>query len=65
MKENYNAGIINETILKRMVSANKKMFPQGVPECGADALRMTLCAHNIKSQYKLVFCFFANIQCYS
>ncbi|XP_034190816.1 valyl-tRNA synthetase, mitochondrial [Osmia lignaria lignaria] len=51
MKKSYNMGIVNETILRRMLSANKKMFPNGIPECGADALRMTLCSHNIKNQH--------------
>lgn len=49
MKKSCNMGIVNETILRRMLNANKKMFPNGIPECGADALRMTLCSHNIKS----------------
>ncbi|XP_076764385.1 valyl-tRNA synthetase, mitochondrial [Xylocopa sonorina] len=51
MKENYDAGILSETSLKRMLSANNKMFPNGIPECGADALRMTLCSHDIKNQH--------------
>ncbi|CAK9802615.1 Valine--tRNA ligase [Anthophora plagiata] len=51
VKKNCETGIINETTLKRMLSANKKLFPNGIPECGADALRMTLCSHNIKNQH--------------
>lgn len=27
------------------------MFPQGIQECGTDALRFTLCSHNIKSHF--------------
>lgn len=49
MKESYNAGLISESVLKRMLNANNKQFPNGIPEHGADALRMTLCSHNIKS----------------
>lgn len=49
MKESYNTGLISESVLKRMLSANNKQFPNGIPEHGADALRMTLCSHNIKS----------------
>lgn len=49
MRKSYNIGILNEAILKRMLNANNKLFPNGIPECGADALRMTLSSHNIKS----------------
>ncbi|XP_043585480.1 valine--tRNA ligase-like [Bombus pyrosoma] len=51
MKESYNTGLISESVLKRMLSANNKQFPNGIPEHGADALRMTLCSHNIKNQH--------------
>lgn len=27
------------------------MFPTGIQECGTDALRLTLCSHNIKSHF--------------
>ncbi|NXE58079.1 SYVM protein, partial [Casuarius casuarius] len=27
----------------------KRQFPHGIPECGADALRMALCSHNVHS----------------
>ncbi|XP_043585481.1 valine--tRNA ligase, mitochondrial-like [Bombus pyrosoma] len=49
MKESYNTGLISESVLKRMLSANNKQFPNGIPEHGADALRMILCSHNIKN----------------
>ncbi|XP_076169430.1 valine--tRNA ligase-like isoform X3 [Ptiloglossa arizonensis] len=48
--ESYNTGILNKTNFKRMLSANKKIFPDGIPQCGADALRMTLCSFNIKNE---------------
>ncbi|NXH71054.1 SYVM protein, partial [Hydrobates tethys] len=25
----------------------RRQFPHGIPECGADALRMALCSHNV------------------
>ncbi|KAF7391781.1 hypothetical protein HZH68_011324 [Vespula germanica] len=49
-KESYNAGILNKTELKRTLTVNGKMFPNGISACGVDALRMTLCAHNIKNR---------------
>lgn len=55
MKESCNTGTITEAEMQRMLSGNSKMFPNGIPECGVDALRMTLCSHNIKSQYTLVY----------
>ncbi|XP_076286853.1 valyl-tRNA synthetase, mitochondrial isoform X1 [Lasioglossum baleicum] len=50
MKESYNSGILSKKEFERMVSGNKKMFPNGIKECGADALRMTLCSHNVKNE---------------
>ncbi|XP_043248417.1 valine--tRNA ligase, mitochondrial-like [Colletes gigas] len=49
MEENHNMGILEKKELRRMLVANKKMFPNGVPQCGVDALRVTLCSHNIKN----------------
>ncbi|NXL40824.1 SYVM protein, partial [Glaucidium brasilianum] len=28
-------------------SLQRHQFPHGIPECGADALRLTLCSHNV------------------
>ncbi|KAK2587985.1 hypothetical protein KPH14_004064 [Odynerus spinipes] len=49
-RESHNTGILSKTELKRTLVVNAKMFPNGIPTCGVDALRMTLCAHNIKSR---------------
>ncbi|XP_054013458.1 valine--tRNA ligase-like [Hylaeus anthracinus] len=46
--ESYDIGILNQSELKRMLSVHKQMFPKGIPQCGTDALRMTLCSHNIQ-----------------
>nr|XP_033328295.1 valine--tRNA ligase isoform X2 [Megalopta genalis]XP_033328296.1 valine--tRNA ligase isoform X2 [Megalopta genalis]XP_033328297.1 valine--tRNA ligase isoform X2 [Megalopta genalis] len=50
IEENYNSGTLSKKEFDRMLSGNKKMFPNGIPECGADALRMTLCSHNVKNK---------------
>lgn len=51
-KNSFDAGILNQTELKKTVAMNTKMFPNGIPECGVDALRLTLCSHNIKGKFK-------------
>ncbi|XP_028982384.1 valine--tRNA ligase, mitochondrial [Diachasma alloeum] len=48
-QESFASGILSKSELKRTLSVNSKMFPGGIPECGVDALRLTLCAHDIKS----------------
>ncbi|XP_014598391.1 PREDICTED: valine--tRNA ligase-like isoform X1 [Polistes canadensis] len=48
--ESYKAGILNKNELKRTLIVNGKMFPNGISTYGVDALRMTLCAHNIKNR---------------
>ena len=32
----------------------KKDFPQGIPECGTDALRFTLCAYDFKGTLNIL-----------
>lgn len=43
-------GMLNQAELKRTLAMNTKMFPNGIPDCGVDALRFTLCSHNIKGE---------------
>ncbi|XP_046604629.1 valine--tRNA ligase-like [Neodiprion virginianus] len=50
-KQNYKAGIFSHKELERTVNLNNKMFPNGIPECGNDALRLTLSSLEIKSHY--------------
>ncbi|XP_034941665.1 valine--tRNA ligase-like [Chelonus insularis] len=47
-KENLESGLLDEAEFKKTISVNAKSFPQGIPECGTDSLRFTLCSHNIK-----------------
>lgn len=49
-KTNYATGILSKEELKRAIQNQKKMFPQGIPECGSDSLRFTLLSHNVKSK---------------
>ncbi|XP_033210927.1 valine--tRNA ligase-like isoform X2 [Belonocnema kinseyi] len=49
VKDSHNLGILSSSEVKRTISVNGKMFPNGILDCGADALRFTLCSHNIKN----------------
>ncbi|XP_017774807.1 PREDICTED: valine--tRNA ligase-like, partial [Nicrophorus vespilloides] len=42
------SGLLSEEECKKAVVGQRKMFPDGIPECGVDALRFTLLSHNIK-----------------
>ncbi|KAK7789393.1 hypothetical protein R5R35_006940 [Gryllus longicercus] len=44
---NYDFGLISAAELKKTLESNKVRFPNGIPECGSDALRFTLCSINI------------------
>ena len=41
-------GIIDEAEFKTSQKSSKKLFPHGIPECGTDALRFTLCCVDVK-----------------
>lgn len=51
IKKSYQMGILSEQELAKSLIGQKRMFPQGIPECGTDALRFTLCSHNIKNHF--------------
>ncbi|KAK9886784.1 hypothetical protein WA026_018437 [Henosepilachna vigintioctopunctata] len=48
---NRSSGILSQEELKKTLQEQKKMFPNGIPECGADALRYTLVSHDIKNHF--------------
>ncbi|CAH1987427.1 unnamed protein product, partial [Acanthoscelides obtectus] len=50
-KASYEAGVLAKDELEKALQGQRKMFPEGIPECGADALRFTLLSHNVKSHF--------------
>jgi valyl-tRNA synthetase len=48
-RKHFEAGLLSASELEKTVDGQRKMFPKGIAECGADALRFTLCSANIKS----------------
>jgi len=49
-RRSYATGILNAEELQRTLRVNTKSYSAGIPDCGADALRLSLCARNIKSK---------------
>uniref|UniRef100_A0A1I8PSQ2 Valine--tRNA ligase n=1 Tax=Stomoxys calcitrans TaxID=35570 RepID=A0A1I8PSQ2_STOCA len=47
----HKAGVLSQGEVKKSIKGLQHMFPQGIQECGTDALRFTLCSHNIKSHF--------------
>ncbi|XP_065090132.1 valine--tRNA ligase [Ochlerotatus camptorhynchus] len=47
----HRSGILSPSELKKSIAGQRKMFPNGIPECGTDALRFTLCSSNIKNHF--------------
>lgn len=45
------SGVLSESEFKKSVSNIQKSFPKGIPECGTDALRFTLCCYDIASHF--------------
>lgn len=52
--EGLQKGLLDTTLDAKEIEitkkAQKKAFPGGVPQCGADALRLALCSYNFKLQ---------------
>ncbi|XP_066154858.1 valine--tRNA ligase-like [Euwallacea fornicatus] len=49
LKRSFESGLLSSKELKKALEGQQKMFPRGIPECGADALRFTLLSHNSKN----------------
>ncbi|CAH1133104.1 unnamed protein product [Ceutorhynchus assimilis] len=49
IEANFKNGVLSLNEFETASEGQQKMFPNGIPECGADALRFTLLSHNVKS----------------
>uniref|UniRef100_A0A8D0P193 Valine--tRNA ligase, mitochondrial n=1 Tax=Sus scrofa TaxID=9823 RepID=A0A8D0P193_PIG len=47
LQEKLRDGNLDPAELAIAAAAQKKDFPHGIPECGTDALRFTLCSHGV------------------
>ncbi|XKL65568.1 hypothetical protein PGB90_008988 [Kerria lacca] len=47
---NYEAGLISEEELQKAFIYQEKIFPQGIPACGTDALRFTMASYSLTDQ---------------
>uniref|UniRef100_A0A182PDM0 valine--tRNA ligase n=1 Tax=Anopheles epiroticus TaxID=199890 RepID=A0A182PDM0_9DIPT len=50
-EEMHRQGVLSQTELDKSIAGQRKMFPNGIPECGIDALRFTLCSSNVKNHF--------------
>lgn len=50
-RSSVEKGIINKSELEKSLEEQRKMFPNGIQECGIDALRFTLCSQNAKQHF--------------
>ncbi|KAK2511286.1 hypothetical protein Q9966_016667 [Columba livia] len=47
LRDRLNQRGLDPRELALATEGQRRQFPHGIPECGADALRMALCAHNV------------------
>lgn len=59
--DSFENGTLSEEELKKALDGQSKLFPNGIPICGADALRFSLCSKNVKNHY----IYFDVEECYS
>ncbi|CAG9801397.1 unnamed protein product [Chironomus riparius] len=50
-EKSVEKGILSKTELEKTIQGQKKMFVNGIQECGVDALRFTLCSQNTKQHF--------------
>lgn len=51
LTRSFKSGVLNDKEYQRSTNNVKKSFPKGIPECGTDALRFTLCTNDIKAHF--------------
>lgn len=49
-KDSLKSGVISEPLYADLLKKTVKMFPKGIPECGADILRLSLLQANFRNQ---------------
>uniref|UniRef100_A0A8V5GZV4 Valine--tRNA ligase, mitochondrial n=1 Tax=Melopsittacus undulatus TaxID=13146 RepID=A0A8V5GZV4_MELUD len=47
LQQRLHTKVLDPHELRVATEGQRLQFPQGIPECGADALRMFLCSHNV------------------
>ncbi|XP_061497439.1 valine--tRNA ligase [Anopheles gambiae] len=50
-EDSHRRGVLSQAELGKSLAGQRKMFPSGIPECGIDALRFTLCSANVKNHF--------------
>lgn len=50
VKDAHRRGLLTDAEVRTSLDGQKKLFPNGIPECGVDALRFTLCSQAIQSK---------------
>ncbi|KAJ6643552.1 Valine--tRNA ligase [Pseudolycoriella hygida] len=51
IEKSYENGVLTLEEVKKSIDGQRKLFPNGIPQCGMDALRFTLCSQDIKSHF--------------
>lgn len=51
LQQSHRDGILSAAELKESVKEKRQTFPKGIPECGTDALRFTLCGSDIRDHF--------------
>lgn len=51
LKKSHRDGILSAEELKKSIKEKQLTFPKGIPECGPDALRFTLCGKDIRDHF--------------
>ncbi|XP_042214073.1 valine--tRNA ligase-like isoform X2 [Homarus americanus] len=50
VKSSEKSGILSGQEVSEAIKGQTSNFPNGIPDCGADALRFTLCSYNFKNK---------------
>ncbi|XP_031639875.1 valine--tRNA ligase [Contarinia nasturtii] len=51
LRKMYNNGTLTQNELNRSLRLKEAAFPKGIPSCGVDALRLTLCNSDVREHF--------------